>query len=245
MINDIHCHFFSSPFLEVLSQAMDGLPESGRAAIVAARLGWSDPGSPEALSRAWVNELDRHHVARAALIASIPGDEDSVAEAVRHGGYHHGAEEEAWAKRDPLDRTQRFLYSAHGDSDETCAYRIDEETGRLTFINKQPNGGDNSSTVAVDASNRYPDKCGIGYWTSEAPAEVPNCSPPERSSPNTTASSTCSPPDPSIRIFCPTILPTKPPLPPAFSIASGSACEHFTSKMIGCPLPVRASTSCA
>src|SRR5690606_15337471 len=43
----------------------------------------SDPGSPEALSRAWVNELDRHHVARAALIASIPGDEDSVAEAVR------------------------------------------------------------------------------------------------------------------------------------------------------------------
>jgi predicted TIM-barrel fold metal-dependent hydrolase len=83
MINDIHCHFFSSPFLEVLSQAMDGLPESGRAAIVAARLGWSDPGSPEALSRAWVNELDRHHVARAALIASIPGDEDSVAEAVR------------------------------------------------------------------------------------------------------------------------------------------------------------------
>jgi hypothetical protein len=83
MLNDVHCHFFSSPFLEMLSQALPGLPESGRAAIVAARLGWSDPGSPEALSQAWVNELDRHGVTRAALIASIPGDEDSVAEAVR------------------------------------------------------------------------------------------------------------------------------------------------------------------
>jgi uncharacterized protein len=83
MLNDVHCHFFSSPFLELLSRAMPDLPESGRAAVVASRLGWSDPGSPEALSRAWVNELDRHDVARAALIASIPGDEESVAEAVR------------------------------------------------------------------------------------------------------------------------------------------------------------------
>jgi hypothetical protein len=83
VVNDSHCHFFSSPFLELLSQAVPDLPASGRAAVVAARLGWSDPGSPEALSGAWVNELDRHGVSRAALIASIPGDEDSVAEAVR------------------------------------------------------------------------------------------------------------------------------------------------------------------
>ena len=34
-------------------------------------------------------------------------------------------------------------------------------------------------------------------------------------------------------------------LPPARVMASGSACEHFTSKMIDWPLPVRASTSCA
>lgn len=83
MLNDVHCHFFSSPFLELLSQSMPGLPASGRAAVVASRLGWSDPGSPEALSRAWVNEFDRYGVARGALIASIHGDEDSVAEAVR------------------------------------------------------------------------------------------------------------------------------------------------------------------
>jgi uncharacterized protein len=83
MLNDVHCHFFSSPFLELITQAVPGLPESGRAAVVASRLGWSDPGSPEALSSAWVNEFDRHGVARAALIASVPGDEASVAEAVR------------------------------------------------------------------------------------------------------------------------------------------------------------------
>jgi uncharacterized protein len=83
VVNDIHCHFFSSPFLELLTRAVPDLPESGRAAVVASRLGWSDPGSPEALSKAWVNELDRHQVSRAALIASIPGDEASVAEAVR------------------------------------------------------------------------------------------------------------------------------------------------------------------
>ena len=54
-----------------------------------------------------------------------------------------------------LDRTQRFLYSAHGDSSETASYARDPETGRLTFLNKQDTAGDNSSTVAVDASNRY------------------------------------------------------------------------------------------
>jgi 6-phosphogluconolactonase len=53
-----------------------------------------------------------------------------------------------------FDRTQRFLYSAHGDSSEIGAYSIDAQSGRLTFLNKQPTGGDNSSTVAVDADNR-------------------------------------------------------------------------------------------
>jgi hypothetical protein len=32
-------------------------------------------------------------------------------------------------------------------------------------------------------------------------------------------------------------------VPPAASMPSVRACEHFTSKMIGCPCPVRASTS--
>jgi 6-phosphogluconolactonase len=54
-----------------------------------------------------------------------------------------------------LDQTQRFLYSAHGDSSELCAYAIDNDTGELTPLNKQPTDGDNSSTVVVDPSNRY------------------------------------------------------------------------------------------
>ena len=54
-----------------------------------------------------------------------------------------------------LDRTQRFLYSAHGDSSETGAYAIDESTGALKALNKQSTDGDNSSTVVVDPSNRY------------------------------------------------------------------------------------------
>ena len=79
MINDSHCHFFSSGFLELLTR--DGRSASD----VASTLGWDSPGTPEELADRWVAELDRHGVSRAALIASIPGDEASVYEAVsRH-----------------------------------------------------------------------------------------------------------------------------------------------------------------
>ena len=79
MINDAHCHFFSSRFLDLLA------PDAGGAAAIAARLGWEGPGTPAALADRWIAELDRNGVSRAALIASIPGDAESVAEAVaRH-----------------------------------------------------------------------------------------------------------------------------------------------------------------
>ena len=82
---DTHCHFFSSQFLDILTAGIEGLPAEGRAAAAAERLGWDQPGTAEALADRWVAELDRHSVARAALIASIPGDEQSVASAVsRH-----------------------------------------------------------------------------------------------------------------------------------------------------------------
>ena len=80
---DTHCHFFSSRFLEVLSASMVDLPADGRVAAVAKRIGWSDPGDPATLAKTWVTELDKHQVGRAALIASVPGDEASVADAVR------------------------------------------------------------------------------------------------------------------------------------------------------------------
>jgi predicted TIM-barrel fold metal-dependent hydrolase len=78
MIADAHCHFFSSRFLELLA------PDAGGADALAARLEWDAPGTPTELGDRWIVELDRHDVARAALIASIPGDAVSVAEAVAH-----------------------------------------------------------------------------------------------------------------------------------------------------------------
>jgi len=60
-----------------------GLPDANRATAVSHRLGWEDPGGAAELADRWVAELDRHGVARAAIIASMPGDEDSVATAVR------------------------------------------------------------------------------------------------------------------------------------------------------------------
>ena len=49
-----------------------------------------------------------------------------------------------------LDRTQRFLYSAHGDSSQAGAYARDPADGTLRFLGSQETGGDNSSTVVTD-----------------------------------------------------------------------------------------------
>jgi predicted TIM-barrel fold metal-dependent hydrolase len=76
MINDAHCHFFSSRFLESIA------PDGGGADEIAFRLQWDPPGTPIELGDRWIGELDRHGVMRAALIASVPGDAVSVAEAV-------------------------------------------------------------------------------------------------------------------------------------------------------------------
>jgi predicted TIM-barrel fold metal-dependent hydrolase len=82
MLNDSHCHFFSSQFFATLSR------QRGKGDTVAAlcqELQWDDPGTPESLADRWVRELDAHGLARSGLIASVPGDEASVAAAVsRH-----------------------------------------------------------------------------------------------------------------------------------------------------------------
>lgn len=75
MICDAHVHFFSPGFFAGLGGTRDALKA----------IGWDDPESTEALAGRWVLELDRHGVNQAALIASLPGDADSVAKAVaRH-----------------------------------------------------------------------------------------------------------------------------------------------------------------
>jgi predicted TIM-barrel fold metal-dependent hydrolase len=97
MINDAHCHFFSPAFFGALARQKADLKVGlySRPPVEAdlqvrlndmyRELQWEDPGTPEALADRWVRELDAHGVARAALIASVPGDEPSVAAAVaRH-----------------------------------------------------------------------------------------------------------------------------------------------------------------
>jgi len=81
-VHDAHCHFFSRRFFEALGREKYGREAAVGSAQVAAELGWDAPGEPETLAACWIAELDRHHVSRAALIASVPGDEESVAAAV-------------------------------------------------------------------------------------------------------------------------------------------------------------------
>ena len=78
MLNDAHCHFFSSRFLELLA------PDASGADEIARRLQWDPPGTATELGDRWIAELNRQDVQRAALIASVPGDAVSVAEAVAH-----------------------------------------------------------------------------------------------------------------------------------------------------------------
>ena len=81
-VHDCHCHFFSRRFFEALGREKHGLVGGATPESVADELGWEAPGDAAALAQRWVDELDRHKVSRAALIASLPGDESSVSEAV-------------------------------------------------------------------------------------------------------------------------------------------------------------------
>lgn len=109
MLIDAHCHFFSTGFFSALSQ------QRGRSEAVGAlcaELGWDEPHDADALADRWVRELDAHQVARAALIASVPGDEASVAAAVtRHPGRFIGYFMVNAAAPDAVARTHAAVYS--------------------------------------------------------------------------------------------------------------------------------------
>jgi len=81
MIADAHAHFFSRNFFRTLGREAGVMDEAD--VVLPQRLGWEAPGDDEALADRWVTELDRHHVACATLIASVPGDEAAVATAAR------------------------------------------------------------------------------------------------------------------------------------------------------------------
>jgi hypothetical protein len=78
-IGDAHVHFFSHDFYAALARQKKVIGAEALAPL----LQWEIP-SPDAagLASHWIAELDRHDVARAALIASVPGDEHSVSAAV-------------------------------------------------------------------------------------------------------------------------------------------------------------------
>jgi predicted TIM-barrel fold metal-dependent hydrolase len=80
LVADAHVHFFSHRFFELLAAQKPGLTLEA----MQSHLEWTlPPSEPEKLAEAWARELDRHGVDRAALIASLQGDQNSVLAAVK------------------------------------------------------------------------------------------------------------------------------------------------------------------
>jgi predicted TIM-barrel fold metal-dependent hydrolase len=123
VINDSHCHFFSTQFLATLARQRgrsdarapsplpaDELLDKRLAEEVCGDLDWDAPGSAYTLADTWVRELDAHAVRRAALIASIPGDETSVAAAVaKHPDRFVGFFMLDPSSADPVARSRRAI----------------------------------------------------------------------------------------------------------------------------------------
>lgn len=84
MLADAHCHFFSGNFFRTLGvEATQAAAGGDPAESLPKFLGWEAPGADEQLADRWRTELDRHRVDHVMLIASVPGDEASVAAAVQ------------------------------------------------------------------------------------------------------------------------------------------------------------------
>jgi uncharacterized protein len=144
-LNDSHCHLLSPRFYETVGRERYGADAPVTADRIAAELGWEPPGSPEALADRWAVELDRNHVTRAALIASVGGDEASVAAAVgRHPRRFVGFFVVNPAAADPAAARRAF-----GDLGLRCAclfpamhrYRFDEDTVTGVFEAAASHGG--------------------------------------------------------------------------------------------------------
>ena len=126
-VNDSHCHFFSTELFAALArqrlerkppapprgsleEAMEEDVNRQLAVSLCDELGWETPGSAYTLADRWVRELDVHGVARAALIASVPSDETSVAAAVtKHPNRFVGFFMLDPSAGDPVARARRAL----------------------------------------------------------------------------------------------------------------------------------------
>jgi predicted TIM-barrel fold metal-dependent hydrolase len=77
-VADAHVHFFSHRFFSTVISQKPGLTWDAAKET----LGWEmPPEDPEKLAARWIAEMDQQSIESAAIIASIPGDEASVAAA--------------------------------------------------------------------------------------------------------------------------------------------------------------------
>ncbi|MCS6884276.1 MAG: amidohydrolase family protein [Acidobacteriota bacterium] len=93
---DGHLHFLSRKFFESLAKMSPHTTDTNNANIeeaIKALTGFEvPPEDPLELAKRWLDELQKHEVAAALLIASIPNDEESVAAAVKYRpGTFYGA----------------------------------------------------------------------------------------------------------------------------------------------------------
>jgi predicted TIM-barrel fold metal-dependent hydrolase len=80
-VQDSHLHFFSHNFYSALARQKKLTSTDHLQPL----LGWELPAPDSTLlAQKWVAELDKNGVERAAIIASMPGDEASVSAAVAH-----------------------------------------------------------------------------------------------------------------------------------------------------------------
>ena len=54
-----------------------------------------------------------------------------------------------------LSNDGNFLYTVHGDESEVSAFKVDRQSGRLTFLNRQSTQGKNPVHLAFDPTGRY------------------------------------------------------------------------------------------
>jgi len=84
-ISDAHLHFFTRAVLSFYAeQSVEFGHLQDPAGPVSERLGISlPPKEPEDLAALWADKLDYHHVSTAWLFGSVPGEQHSIARAVR------------------------------------------------------------------------------------------------------------------------------------------------------------------
>ncbi len=110
-IQDAHIHFFSHKLYAALAQQK----KAANAEALAPVLNFEIPGpDPVALADRWAAELTRFNVQRAALIASMPGDEDSVdASVAAHPDRFYGYFMLDPTQLDALARVKRAAANPH------------------------------------------------------------------------------------------------------------------------------------